>query len=677
MVKRWQRYGKLIVKVPWACGRKVHRIDLSINNLLVRWEKSLVHIKVELERKIWYVTAADVLVTTVDRVFYQKELPISANLIRGQPLAAEASSLYLMLQDRGVAPYLEQGIGLTFSGWEHQPKTGALPSADHSVLILGRQVVAENRHLHTQTLCWSEISGETTSIEATLTGRAFFLTAEGIHFRGELKLQQGEARKTLPLSVLLPQKVPANAELEGEATLKSLKILGDDKAFLIVQLDWRLMQEKPLPVLVAPPGEGEPFFLWRLLERKTRVWVGTTGVKLPEKAKFIEEVAVAEIKSTVVHERKGLLCRGYLVLDLFYINHEHLEKCYRWRLPWEEWVATPSQGELPSAAEEKREYKIGVTAAKVKQVRLLNGEELTLLLELEYVLTEGQREKVGLPVPAVGGKTTKIFAEKLMIEEPIEYYVEIPVAKPSDFVASDGLWWRQGTINGEAESGGVILKAEPTIVWQYRNGEHQSKVVEVKPALAWWHSAPATLREHQVLVETEALRLQLQPTASDDYRIQLFITGWLTVTAGTRRQVTTVGSPPPLVAPVLAAPKRSVLKWEEKLPCAAQQIVSAHFFLGLFRQVKTADLFLLEGEVRGELTYRGKDGVLRYHALKKELWADLPPLYRKAPVLIPVLTGWNCDPIPEWQWERGGVWCEVTVDLLVFSTELNDLEGGE
>jgi hypothetical protein len=299
------------------------------------------------------------------------------------------------------------------------------------------------------------------------------------------------------------------------------------------------------------------------------------------------------------------------------------------------------------------------------------------MLELDYILTAGQREKVELPVSPISGKTTKIFAEKLMIEEPMEYYVEIPVAKPHDFVTSDGLWWQQGTVVGEAESGGIIMKAEPTIVWQYRNEDDQSKVVEVKPALVWWHPAPTVLSEHRVLVETEILHLELQPTEPDNFRIQLFLTGRLTVMAGEIRSVATVQSPSPLVAPVFAGPKKSVLKWEEKMPCVVQQIVSAYFFLEPFRQIKTADLFLLEGKIRGEFCYRGENGVLRYHLLKKELWLNLPPSYQKAAVLIPVVTGWNCDPIPEWQWERGGVWCEVTVDLLLFSQEPNELEGGE
>ena len=167
----------------------------------------------------------------------------------------------------------------------------------------------------------------------------------------------------------------------------------------------------------------------------------------------------------------------------------------------------------------------------------------------------------------------------------------------------------------------------------------------------------------------EAVRLHLQEKGEESWGIQLLLNGRLTVTREEMRTVALGGGPEKAERPLLPAQKSTVLKWEEKLPFSVRQILTAHFFLGEFRRVKTEELLLLEGEVRGEITYLGKDGVSRYYQLRKELWANLPPEYGAVPVLIPVLSGWNCYPLTEWNWEKGGVWCEITVDLLAFSTE--------
>ena len=141
------------------------------------------------------------------------------------------------------------------------------------------------------------------------------------------------------------------------------------------------------------------------------------------------------------------------------------------------------------------------------------------------------------------------------------------------------------------------------------------------------------------------------------------------VTTEEVRRVELGGQPDYGERPIL--PPKKAVEWEEKLPSAVRQILTAHFFLGEFRRIKTAELFLLEGEVKGEITYLAKDGVYRHYRLQKELWASLPPEYSRVPVLIPILTGWNCSPLPVWKWEKGGVWCEIALELLAFTSHSN------
>lgn len=673
MVKRWRADEQVIVKVPWPLRAKVHRIDLTINDLVVKWETGFVHLTVELERKIRYLPATGTLQTLTDRITYQKELALPPGLIRGQPLSAKATSLYLTIHAQGTAAVLEQGIGLSFSGWEEHPPAEVHSPPEASWLILGRQLVARERFLHTETLSWPELDREQPLVEKALRCVEFALVPEGVHCQGELQLVlAGGPQKTKQFSVLIPAKVPAGAALAGQAEIMDLKITGGGKIILTIAITWCLLQEKPLPVKVAAAGEeGDLFFLWRLYEQKNRQWTRTFRLRLPEQAKLLEEVSVAGAKGWTVPEEKGLLCLGQIHLELFYINREDQEKCYRLWLPWAEWLALappPARGLSPAG---DPVYRLAVKEVKAEVVGFTGGQTLTLLLQLTYGVAAARKEKAILPLPVGRGKTVPLFAEKLISEAPVEYYVEIPVPAPADFAESHRLWWRRGAERGETVTGGVLLRAEPDIIWQYRNKDHQIKVVEVKPVLEWFHPSPVVRRGQQAGVKVEAIALELQRDDRGAFRIQLLLSGRLTVTAAEIRAVQLGGQPETAEQPALPPPKKAVLKWEEKLPGAVRQIQSAHFFLGAFRRIKADDLFLLEGEVRGELAYWGKDGRYHHYRIKKRLWASLPPEYSRIPVLVPVLTGWRCLPLPEWKWEKGGVWCEIALDLLAFSTDSN------
>lgn len=671
MVKRWRADEKVIVRVPWPLGAKVHRIDLTINDLVVKWEPRRVHLTVEFERKIRYLSATGTLRTLSDRITYQKELMPPPGLIRGQPLEVEATSLYLTVQGQGTATALEQGIGLSFAGWEEHPPAEVFQPAEQSWLILGKQLVARERFLHTETLYWPEPNRKEPLVEKALNNVEFSLTREGIHCQGELQLSFAQGpQKTQRFSVLIPYQIPAGAELAGEAELTDLKIVDGNKALLAVTINCCLLQEKPLPVKVAASGEeGDPFFLWRLRERKNREWAGTFQVNLPEQAKLLEEVTVAGARGWTVQEEKGLLCMGQILLELFYIDHQDQEKCYRLRIPWSQWLTAALPLPTVKAKPEDRVYRLEVKKAKAEAVGFAHGQVLTLFLQLAYGVTAAQKEKAVLPIPAGTGKTTTLLAEKLISEAAIEYYVEIPVTTPADFGESHHLWWRKGVERGETVRGGVLIRAQPTIIWQYRNKDHQMKVVEVKPVLDWFHPSPLVRPGQQAEVKIEAIALELQKDNRGAFRIQLLLSGRLTVTAPEIRTVELGGQPEPAEGLVLPPPKKAVLKWEEKLPHAVRQVRSAHFFLGPFHRIKTDELFLLEGEVKGEIIYLGKDGRDHHYRLKKALWASLPPAYSRIPVLVPVLTGWRCLPLPGWNWERGGVWCEIALDLLAFSSK--------
>ncbi|HHT49751.1 MAG TPA: hypothetical protein GXZ98_10735 [Firmicutes bacterium] len=672
MVKRWRGYGKLMIKVPWPFGAKVHRIDLTINDLVVKWETGRVHLKVDLEREILFIAETGRLERTVDRISYERKLTIPPGLIRGQPLAVKATSRYLTVQYQEATAYLEQGIGLTFFGWERRPLSPDWPTGEQSIPICGRILVAQDSYLHTEPLSWPELSRDDPPVKKTLTKVVFSLTPQGIHCQGELQLIFVHRPKIIrPLSVLIPQKVPVGAIVTGQAELADLKIIGVKKALLLVKLDWRLFEEKLLLVKGAPVKEGEAFFLQRLQGQKAEKWGGTFHLKLPEKAKLIEEVTVIGVQGWTVKDEKGLLCMGRIDLELLYINHQDQEKAYRLQIPWEEWFAAAHFQETVDRHSETVSHHLKVEEVKTELIRFTNGDELTLFLHLAYLVRVTQRQKVSLPLPLHPRRTATILAKKIISEEKIEYYVEIPLTTPADFSENHRLWWRRGSERGDTVNGGVIIRTQPTIIWQYRNRDHQSKVVELKPVLSWFHSSPEVCRGQQACVKTEAIGLQLQKDNQGSFSIQLLLSGWLVVTTEEVRRVELGGQPDYGERPILPPKKKAVLKWEEKLPSAVRQILTAHFFLGEFRRIKTAELFLLEGEVKGEITYLAKDGVYRHYRLQKELWASLPPEYSRVPVLIPILTGWNCSPLPVWKWEKGGVWCEIALELLAFTSHSN------
>src|SRR5690554_4150908 len=170
MVKRWHGSGRVIVKIPWPFGTKVHRIDLSITDLVARREKSTVQLTVEMKRTIQYITAAGTVMTWTDRVVYQKDLVCSPALIRGQPLQAMATTLYFLVHDQKETAVLEHGIGLSFSGWERQLLVPQLPPTENSLLIRGQQLVATDCYLHTETIYWSPLAPEDEPVEVVLTG---------------------------------------------------------------------------------------------------------------------------------------------------------------------------------------------------------------------------------------------------------------------------------------------------------------------------------------------------------------------------------------------------------------------------------------------------------------------------------------------------------------------------
>ena len=99
------------------------------------------------------------------------------------------------------------------------------------------------------------------------------------------------------------------------------------------------------------------------------------------------------------------------------------EKGHRVRLPWKDWLAAVAGGEARVAAG-SRSTKSGLSGSR-EQIRLLNGEDLTLFLQLEYELTAGTRQKAVLVVPDPTVPTATILAEKIITEDAFEYYVEI------------------------------------------------------------------------------------------------------------------------------------------------------------------------------------------------------------------------------------------------------------
>ena len=292
-------------------------------------------------------------------------------------------------------------------------------------------------------------------VKKTLTKVVFSLTPQGIHCQGELQLIFVHRPKIIrPLSVLIPQKVPVGAIVTGQAELADRKIIGVKKALLLVKLDWRLFEEKLLLVKGAPVKEGEAFFLQRLQGQKAEKWGGTFHLKLPEKAKLIEEVTVIGVQGWTVKDEKGLLCMGRIDLELLYINHQDQEKAYRLQIPWEEWFAAAHFQETVDRHSETVSHHLKVEEVKTELIRFTNGDELTLFLHLAYLVRVTQRQKVSLPLPLHPRRTATILAKKIISEEKIEYYVEIPLTTPADFSENHRLWWRRGSERGDTVNAG-------------------------------------------------------------------------------------------------------------------------------------------------------------------------------------------------------------------------------
>ena len=98
-------------------------------------------------------------------------------------------------------------------------------------------------------------------MKVVLTGERFILTPAGIHFQGELQLATVKGgRKKEPLSVLLPQEVPAGSVLVGEAKLQAWKVVEPGKALLAGQTWLALAPRENIPGIIGPGGAGGEFF---------------------------------------------------------------------------------------------------------------------------------------------------------------------------------------------------------------------------------------------------------------------------------------------------------------------------------------------------------------------------------------------------------------------------------
>ena len=178
-----------------------------------------------------------------------------------------ATTLYFLVHDQTETAVLEHGIGLSFSGWERQLLVPQLPPTENSLLIRGQQLVATDCYLHTETIYWSPLAPEDEPVEVVLTGERFILTPAGIHFQGELELATVKGgRKKEPLSVLLPQQVPAGSVLVGEAKLQAWKVVEPGKAPWRSNLAGACSKRKHSRYYWPRWGRG--VFLWRLLHQK-------------------------------------------------------------------------------------------------------------------------------------------------------------------------------------------------------------------------------------------------------------------------------------------------------------------------------------------------------------------------------------------------------------------------
>jgi len=661
MVKRWQRCYQVTVRIPWSSGEKVNLIDLTVKDLSVIWGQKDLRLTIDLERSIQYMIGNNEIKKKKDQFRYQKDLLITPELIRCQPIQVKASADYFVMVNNGGESYLEQGVLLQISAWEKKKAIGEAPLTSNTLNILGRYLYDQGTHVETKYLVIPEIEDASQKLEANIIEENISLIPHGINFQGKLLIIFAPKLKLIfPLSIIIPKDVPAGSEIEGKASVNLIKIVEEKKVLLIIKIEWWITQDKPLQVLVSPPAGDEIYYLWELVNQETRILTKELNLRLPEKIEVMEQVLTGDLQSKIFIEEKGLLFVGSLDLDLFYIDTGYKEKCYQVNMPIEKW--------LEISVQQGMEYKVKVNSVRISQLRFVNEEELLLLVEIDYLLTEISRRESALSVPALSSTKATILLEKIITQEPIEYYVEIPLYKPIDFVESNQLLWRDGVTEGKIESGEIMIKVEPLIMWQYINKEKKIKVVEINPSLFWVHHSSYSKLGTLVRVKIEDKRMDLKQNSQGELYLQLLVTGNLAITKEETREVE--------VSKTLSIPekpflpeKRSLLKWEEKLSLYPREVLTVQFFLTNFRRVKTENIFLLEGEVFGEIIYLGNDGIPYYHRIKKDLWAKLPEDLGDSQVIVPVLTGWSCHPLPNWKWEQGGVWCEIALGLLFFSVE--------
>lgn len=662
MVERWERYCKFQIRVPWRSGERVNRIDLAIKDLSIIWEEDCCQMRVEIERSILCITPEGEVIVRKDSFQYQESIPLIPEVIRFQPLLIRPYSNHIVLGNIGEESYLEQGISLLVSAWQRKTANinqEFLPGT--SLEILGYCPYHKGKHLETRYFFLSdlEVNAEK-ELKVFLSKQEFRIIPPGINFRGELLFIYGEKKsQTYTVSLLIPEKTLPNTRVEGKALINRVTLLEGRRVLILIEIEWYLIEEKPLQVMVSPSLGKETFYLWEMLNRKKRLFSEEVRLKLEEEAKVIEEIIPHDLQITAIPKRKGLLLSGCLELEIFYINRENKEKWYQHKISIEKW--------LEEIIPQENEFKMTVDAIRVKTLKAID-QELRLFVEIDYILTILRRKEVTFLPPTTTGLMTTILLEKIITQEPVEYYVEIPINKPEDFGESIGLFWVDGKAEGDPEKGGILIKAEPIIMWEYKNKEKKVKAVEINPLLRWFQNSPFSQREYSGLVEIKCKQMNLKENRQGELFLQLLVSGNLIIFQQVAREVELARTTafPNEVIPVAESLS---MKWEEQLPISPGEVLQTNYFLADFRMIKMEDYFLLEGWVLGDLFYSGLDGRLHYHRIKKDFWVNLPENEHKNQIIIPVLTDGSCSLLTNWKWEEGGVWCETSVDLQSFRIE--------
>lgn len=208
---------------------------------------------------------------------------------------------------------------------------------------------------------------------------------------------------------------------------------------------------------------------------------------------------------------------------------------------------------------------------------------------------------------------------------------------------------------------------EPLLTWEYKNELNQVKMVEVKPVIQWVYPSPLAQPGVLARAEVDGTQMKLKMNSQGELLLQLLLIGKLTLS---QEELKAVRLPEEAVEKEAFATASSVsCKWEEKLLFFPQTISAVHFFLQDFRLVKMGGAHFLEGKAGGLLTYLDREGRRRFHRISKEVWLKVPAPLGRNRIIIPVLDAWQCRPLPNWPWERGGVWCELAIRILSFPFE--------